>query len=99
LYQITAVNQTPVYASGWFHVAVTYSGGDDVSNIVMYINGIRVANYGIGRNGVGAYQSDAARELRLGRSAWNNYASADFDDSRIYSRALSAQEIALLASQ
>lgn len=86
----------PPYANGWFHLATTYPGGDNAADVKIYVNGSEVSSYVALQNGLGAYMSDSGLSARIGRSSYENYAAANFDDVRIYNRALSADEVAEL---
>jgi hypothetical protein len=83
----------PVYADGWFQIVVTYPGGDTAADVHMYVNGSAVSGYVTQTNGVGSYMSDSGLAARIGRSAYTAYATADFDEVRLYNRALSAAEV------
>lgn len=89
----SSTNILPVYANGWFYIAVTYPGGDEASNIHIYVNGVEVSSYMIQTDGVGNYQTDNSLTARIGRSNYNNYISGQIDEVRVYNRALSAEEI------
>jgi Concanavalin A-like lectin/glucanases superfamily len=89
----TVASVTAPSANQWHHVAGTYDG----TNIRVYLNGIL-------RNTVAssAY-TPSTRSAKIGaRTAGGtiqNYFSGNLDDIRLYSRSLSAPEIALLASK
>src|SRR3989338_10845483 len=90
---LSSINTIPVYSGDWFHVAVTYPGGDEADTVRLYINGADVAGYQVRQDGSGVYSSDAGREVRIGRSEFNAYANVSQDDLRVYSRALTPSEI------
>jgi competence protein ComGC len=76
----------------WTHVALTYDG----SEMVMYRNGIRMAD----RRERGALEladSSSDESFYIGKNTeWGEYFEGKIDDVRIYRRALSADEIVSL---
>ncbi|WP_460339390.1 glycoside hydrolase family 127 protein [Actinoallomurus acanthiterrae] len=88
--QINAPSALPTGA--WTHVAVTLGGGVGV----LYVNGAEVARNAAMSLTPGGLGGTA--QNRLGRSQYSDpYLDGAVDDLRIYSRALSASEIAGLA--
>ncbi|NUS53702.1 MAG: PKD domain-containing protein [Streptomycetaceae bacterium] len=81
---IGATGNLPVNA--WSHIAVTYDG----ATLKFFVNGTQVGSRA--QTGTIAAGSDP---LRIGgNTVWGEYFSGQIDEVRIYSRALSAAEIA-----
>jgi hypothetical protein len=79
------------YVNSWVHFFVTYDG----ATIHAYINGIEVANQPA--SGAITSNSDAfAIGARGGDGSWTRF-NSKVDEVRVYNRALSAQEVAVLA--
>ncbi|WP_242202127.1 PKD domain-containing protein [Aestuariivivens insulae] len=86
----------------WRHIAVTYNpaDGDKMSDIKLYIDGVYYANQ---PDSGDSYNSEATvintsntvNNLQIGNSAYNSnyYWRGELDDVRIYSKALTAEEI------
>jgi uncharacterized protein (TIGR02145 family) len=77
----------------WFHLAVTVSG----KTVTLYYNGMLA-----GSAATTLTPMSVERSINyIGRSNWaeNAYASAVFDNIRVYNRALSESEIRILASE
>jgi hypothetical protein len=72
-------------AGKWYHVAVTHDG----STLIMYVNGVKVASTACG--GIKASSID----LNIGKYSprAENYLKGDVAVVRLYSRALTAQEV------
>jgi len=90
---------TPVSAGSWYHVAFTWDGTQSSSNLKIYVNGTLQATGG------GSFTvPTSAITLWLGAQNAGGSSSADnaidglLDDFRIYSRGLSATDIATLAA-
>jgi hypothetical protein len=82
----------------WQHVAVTWDGAANASNIHIYING--VLSDSTPTNGAGTLPDDSTAALAIGNRA-SDVARAfagSIDDLRVYNRMLSAAEIQALAS-
>ena len=80
----------------WQHVALVYTDG---SAPVFYVNGASVtSSQTSGSGNPNLAQDNAATEIGRDElnAEWNEYFDGIMDDIRIYSRALSAQEIAIL---
>jgi len=90
---VTSLNTMPSFPSTWFHFAVTYPGGDNASNVHIYVNGSEISSFTAQTNGEGNYVSDSGLEARIGRNAYSTYATANIDEVRIYNRALEPSEI------
>jgi sulfatase modifying factor 1 len=73
--------------SQWTHVLMQIDG----TNQSLYFNGVLVA-----QSAFSASISDSQHSFRIGGRATDLYANADFDDLRIYNRALSDSEISAL---
>ena len=90
-YRVNALSSYPLNGSAWQHLAATYDG----SSMQIYVNGVLDGSVtgpsAIVANslsvGIGA-QSDATRRFE-----------GAMDDARVYDRALSAEEIRLLANR
>lgn len=86
------VNTTPVLeAARWYHVAATFSG----TQAILYQDGVPA------KTGTVPAVSTAITTLYIGRTASAavpNYFAGSMDDIRVYSRALSAAEIAQIYS-
>ncbi len=81
---------TPSALNTWTHVALVYSGSD----ILFYVNGEMVYN-----TGYSASDYDSEAPFQIGRSSYDggsDYFTGKIDDVRLYSRTLSATEIARL---
>jgi hypothetical protein len=84
----------------WQHVAATWDGTTNASNIHIYINGVQsdaVPSTAI--NGSGAAQSDVATPFTIGNrpDATRNF-NGSIDGVRVYNRILSPQEIQSLVA-
>ena len=86
---------TNVRTGHWTHVAVVLhdDGDPDVSEIELYVNGVRES---IRRTGDQAINTSGAGTVRLGAFT-SDFFTGDMDDVRLYDRDLSAEEIAALA--
>ena len=81
----------------WQHIAVTYDSSSASNDPIFYINGSAVGTTEVGTAPAGTAVSDAAQSLTIG----NNPTAArtfngSIDEVRLYSRILSATEIAAL---
>ncbi len=88
--------QRPVLAPGqWQHVAVTYDGSRKAAGVKMYVNGVEVPVRAHRDNLKSDAETRAATPLRLGRrSASLFYEDGQAQDLRLFSKRLSAPEIA-----
>ena len=81
----------------WVHVVVTWDGSSSASNTHIYLNGGETTNYQIRQDGNGSKSSIVARPFIIGADDPIYGSGRSFngvlDDVRIYSRALSPQEI------
>ncbi|MEM7600801.1 MAG: DUF1553 domain-containing protein [Verrucomicrobiota bacterium] len=87
--------ETPLRPRSWEHVAIRYSGGRDNSSITFYVNGER--RYERRRDSQKAgteFAEHLPGELTIG----GNAITGGISDLRIFSRALSVDEINLLAN-
>jgi glucose/arabinose dehydrogenase len=76
----------PLPAGAWSHITTTYDG----AAIRTYVNGVLAATTGYSGN-----VTASSGVLRIGgNSVWGEFFSGLMDDVRIYSRALSATEVA-----
>ena len=80
----------------WFHIGTSYSGSEVNTGLVLYLNGSSVSSTGLS-SGSYAGVSNTTASVDFG---WVGYAqdASKFDDVRIYSRALSAAEVAAIYS-
>jgi carbonic anhydrase/acetyltransferase-like protein (isoleucine patch superfamily) len=89
----TCDSLTPFVLGVWKHVAVTQSG----NTLTIYIDGVQVAQNAaitLKPSNLGA-----TTQTWLGRSQYNDpYLNGRLDDFKIYSRALSAPEVGILAN-
>ena len=85
-----ALDDAPLSANTWTHIAVTYDG----ANLVLYVNG---AVAGVTPASGTIVTTSGA--LRMGgNSPWGEYFAGRIDSVRIYDRALSPNEVALSQS-
>ena len=95
----TTVFSTRALSAGtWYHLAATYEFvGDGTSVIRLYVDGVEDA---VSTTAVGPAQANG-QPLDIGRywysSAYSRYMNGSIDDLRIYSRTLTASEVAVLA--
>jgi hypothetical protein len=83
---------SPVSELVWIHVAAVHQG----STMIDYVNGVDVSEV----TDAAATIKSTAAEMRVGaRGDGTNTLIGDVDEVRVYSRALSASEIAALAKQ
>jgi hypothetical protein len=83
----------PVCDSNWHHVTLSYSGSTSRNNLTAFVDGV-----GIGST-VTVYSitsSSSSSTLRLGWNGANEHFSGLISDVRVYSRALTNNEILLL---
>ena len=83
-----AINTNPISAGQWYHVVGTYNG----SVLNLFVNGVLVKSVATTE---GIYSSDSV--LHIGSMKYNGggyWYSGTIDSTRIYSRALTASEIA-----
>jgi formylmethanofuran dehydrogenase subunit C len=86
----------------WIHLVGTYNGSETNSGLKIYRNGTLLASTG-GSNGAYAGKANTAAPVEIGAgfrgdATYFEWANGLIDDVRIYNRALSASEIATLAS-
>ncbi|MEM1443747.1 MAG: DUF1553 domain-containing protein, partial [Verrucomicrobiota bacterium] len=88
--------ETPLVPKSWQHVAVRYSGGRDNSSITFYVDGERRYERRRDSQMTGTVFADhLPKELQIGANA----VTSGISDLRIFSRALSVDEIELLARE
>ena len=88
----TATCSQTLEAGRWYHAAVVFDG---VSKGTIYIDGIAVTE----RTGMLPDLAFTGYAAKIGRTAWGSDALVgDIDEVRIYERALTAAEVATLAS-
>lgn len=82
----------------WSHVAVTWDGSTNASNIHIYVNGVETT-YSSTVNGAGARANDGSASVRVANDALGSRTfSGLIDDARVYDRVLSAGEISAIYS-
>jgi hypothetical protein len=92
----TVANLLPCGA--WHHLAVTWDGTAQVTQVHIYVDGIEAA-YAKNQDGAGKKMSDASTSLSIGnRGDLTRGFQGTIDDVRLYARVLTAQEIASLSS-
>jgi hypothetical protein len=83
---------TGIVLNAWKHVAVTWDGTANASNIHIYVNG--VPSDGTPVNGSGPPDTDATTPLTIGnRPDLARYFNGSIDGVQVYNRILSQQEI------
>jgi hypothetical protein len=82
----------------WQHVAATWDGSTDGSNIHLYVDGVPVDGSAV--NGSGSALDDSGTPLTVGNRAGDlaRGFAGGIDEVQVYNRALSASEIHSLAS-
>ncbi len=76
-------------AATWSHLAATYDG----TTLRLYVNGVQVSS--VPRGGVSSLEVGTGALRIGGNTVWGEYFGGLIDEVRIYSRALSAAEIAV----
>src|SRR5262249_11374212 len=89
-----------VVLNQWQHVAVTWDGGMDASNIHIFINGVAADSTSGLTNGSGVPISDAGTPLTIGNRPVDNARgfNGSIDDVRIYNGVLTQAQIQAIAS-
>ncbi len=82
-------------ASTWYHLACVYDGS---SNFTLYVDGVEAAT----NTGISAPVTSGTQDVRIGAHSQSgntptNYFNGVIDDVRFYSRALTIEDIAVLA--
>lgn len=93
-----AVSSSALPAGSWQHVAVTINSATRTA--VLYVNGSPVAtNTSVTLKASDLYDAAASSSGYIGKSLYSSdpYLGAAVDDFRIYSKALSADDVAVLA--
>jgi hypothetical protein len=90
-WSVSAPSSMPLSINTWYHVAFTYKDGGGTSNsiLTLYINGIAVTT-STSRTTRGPIKTSSGEPLFIG---WYDYFKGMIDEIRIYSRALSAEQI------
>jgi len=84
--------------TGWLHIAMVYDGNQaNASRVQVFFNGRPASMTTLGTAPTAL--ASALGTLYLGRDASERVCQGRVDDARVYSRALTAAEIGLLASQ
>ena len=79
----------------WQHVAVSWTGSNNASDVRIYLNGMEVS-YKLQTSAVGTRVSDAAQSFGVGDPGTGADFDGLIDEVRIYNRALSAGEVSAL---
>lgn len=81
----------------WYHIVGTYSGTEATTGLKIYINGVQSDTNDVT---AGSYtgMSDTASPLTVGSAVGAEYLNGRVDDTRIYQRALTDTEVAILYS-
>jgi len=79
----------------WYHVALTYDGSGKAAGVALYLSGERLNTEVVRDSLSGAIRTDAP--LRLGSKGLGKPFVGQIDDLRLYSRALTPQQVADLA--
>ena len=82
----------PTLTTGvWYHMVATYDGGTTNSSVKLYINGIQVDDTNFSSGASFSSMRNTTSSLRVGDDGYGTgYINGLIDDSRIYSRALTA---------
>ncbi len=83
----TASGTTALTTSAWTHLLGTYDG----QYVRLYVNGVLV---GAGSQAISGNIVSSTSEFRLSYDSYGNYFNGQIDEVRLYSRALSADEVA-----
>ncbi len=87
---------TVINTSEWVHVAaVLPPGGNNTEDVLLYVNGVLETDVAIGSH---VLNTAIGANFRIGADNSGNYFSGQLDDVRVYDRALSAEEIEVLAN-
>ena len=89
-YRLDSTTSYPTSGNTWMHVAATYNG----STMRLYINGVEEDS----ATGPGAIAANLLNVGIGGQANGSRRYRGDMDDARIYNRALTAAEVAALAS-
>ncbi len=80
---------------GWRHVAVTYDGSGRAAGVAIYVNGQRQALQTVQDTLAGHIATD--QPIRIGRGDSETFFRGMLDEVRLFTRALSPAEVALLS--
>jgi hypothetical protein len=84
----TAINYpTPLSTNAWMHYAITYNSSGLICKV--YVNGAIIAT----ATGQSLLRNVTRVSNYFGRDSWGYFANVAFDEVKIHSRALSAQEV------
>jgi hypothetical protein len=92
------ISTQAIVLNEWQHVAATWDGSTNGSNIHLYVNGVLADSTAV--NGSGAAQSDITTPIVIGNRAVDLARDFDgiIDDVHVFDRVLSATEILSLAT-
>jgi len=92
------ISSTEVDLNRWQHVAATWDGSTDGSNIHLYVDGVAVDGTAV--DGSGSASDDSGTPLTVGNRAGDlaRGFAGGIDEVQVYNRALTASEIHSLAS-
>lgn len=85
----TANSNVNISITGWVHVVGIYNG----TRVIMYIDGVEQT---AGTNVAGENINGTSNPLRIGTTYTASYFNGSIDEVRIYNRALSSAEVALI---
>ena len=79
----------------WHHIIVTWDGTNLASGVKFYKDNILLSHYvGAETNGVNSRISDSTYNINIGNNYWQSRTfDGSIDDVRVYSRALSSDEV------
>ena len=81
-----------VYENQWIHLSATYNGGGSVTDLQLYLNGVRVDDSSA-TDGTYVAMEALTETAEIGRLGTFHYANGTIDKVRIYNYALSATQI------
>lgn len=85
-----------IFDNGWHHILLTWTGGNASTTANLYIDGVQQSRDS-GGTSCATRTDDSSRALHIGFTDTSNQSfSGTYDDVRIYTRVLSAAEIAEL---
>jgi arylsulfatase A-like enzyme len=90
-----AIGTAVVTNGAWHHVAVTLPAGGNATSVQFYVNGLPDTRSAVSARAVNTLDGG---NLMIGRDNQDRYFRGALDEVRVYQRALSAAEIAELAS-
>lgn len=92
--QLTVEGVSPVAANRWQHIAVTYDGSSRAAGVHIYVDGVRQPVKVVADTLAGPIDVDEV--MTIGDGTPNAGMKGAIDEARIYSRALTADEVSQL---